>query len=45
MILVVLTLLRDGRWCWEPWRSYVFDGGKDAPCRDEPITEPEGDRG
>jgi hypothetical protein len=24
--------LRDGRWCWEDWRSYVFKGGRDAPC-------------
>lgn len=26
--------LRDGRFCWEPWRSYVFGGGKHAPCED-----------
>ena len=24
--------LRDGRWCWTPWKEYVFGGGKDAPC-------------
>lgn len=23
---------RDGRWCWTPWREYVFGGGKHAPC-------------
>lgn len=23
---------RDGRWCWSPWREYVFGGGKHAPC-------------
>lgn len=20
--------------CWVPWRRYVFEGGKDAPCSD-----------
>lgn len=25
---------RDGRWCWTPWKDYVFGGGKDAPCSD-----------
>lgn len=20
------------RWCWEPWRKYVFEGGRNAPC-------------
>lgn len=29
------TKERDGSWCWVPWRTYVFDGGKDAPCKDE----------
>ncbi|MER8427798.1 hypothetical protein [Mesorhizobium sp. M1403] len=28
---------RDGKWCWTPWREYVFGGGKHAPC------EPRGD--
>ncbi len=23
---------RDGRWCWTPWKEYVFGGGKNAPC-------------
>lgn len=23
---------RDGRWCWVHWKSYVFGGGKSAPC-------------
>lgn len=23
---------RDGKWCWTPWKDYVFGGGKDAPC-------------
>ena len=26
---------RNGRWCWSPWREYVFGGGKDAPCSDD----------
>lgn len=30
---------RDGRWCWTPWKEYVFGGGKDAPCS-EPNPEP-----
>lgn len=25
---------RDGRWCWTPWKDYVFGGGKQAPCED-----------
>lgn len=25
--------LRDGRWCWQPWKEYVFNGGKSAPCQ------------
>lgn len=24
--------LRDGRWCWQDWKAYVFEGGKNAPC-------------
>jgi hypothetical protein len=32
--------LRDGRWCWEDWRSYVFRGGRDAPCS-LPVPEPD----
>ena len=27
---------REGRWCWTPWKEYVFGGGKHAPC--EPST-------
>lgn len=23
---------RDGQWCWTPWKRYVFEGGKQAPC-------------
>jgi hypothetical protein len=23
---------RDGKWCWTPWKEYVFNGGKHAPC-------------
>lgn len=23
---------REGRWCWTPWKDYVFGGGKHAPC-------------
>jgi hypothetical protein len=23
---------RDGRWCWEPQKSYVFGNGKFTPC-------------
>lgn len=26
--------LRDGRWCWQFWREYVYEGGKNAPCGD-----------
>lgn len=25
---------RDGRWCWQFWKDYVYGGGKDAPCSD-----------
>lgn len=28
---------RDGKWCWTPWREYVFGGGKHAPC--EPMAD------
>lgn len=24
--------LRDGRWCWQDWHTYVFEKGKHAPC-------------
>lgn len=33
--------LRDGRFCWEPWRDYIFGGGKSAPC--EPIEDAKDD--
>lgn len=23
---------RDGKWCWQDWKSYVHKGGKHAPC-------------
>lgn len=23
---------RDGKWCWTPWKDYVFRGGRNAPC-------------
>ncbi|TCN30304.1 hypothetical protein [Sinorhizobium americanum] len=23
---------RKDRWCWMPWKEYVFGGGKHAPC-------------
>lgn len=26
---------RDGAWCWTPWKRYVFEGGKHAPCGDD----------
>ncbi|WP_376704714.1 hypothetical protein RQ479_08185 [Mesorhizobium sp. ISC25] len=26
---------RNGKWCWTPWREYVFGGGKHAPCEPE----------
>lgn len=29
------TKERSGIWCWVPWRDYVFNGGKAAPCQDE----------
>lgn len=25
---------RDGKWCWADFQSYVFGGGKSAPCQD-----------
>lgn len=33
---------RDGRWCWQDWRAYVYGGGKHAPC--EPDLQAEADR-
>lgn len=24
-----------GKWCWIPWKKYVYEGGKHAPCEDE----------
>ena len=29
------TKERAGFWCWTPWKTYVFEGGKDAPCGEE----------
>lgn len=29
------TKERAGLWCWVPWTTYVFEGGKEAPCQDE----------
>jgi hypothetical protein len=29
------TKERSGHWCWTPWTTYVFEGGKTAPCEDE----------
>ena len=29
------TKERAGRWCWTPWKTYVFDGGKSAPCEEQ----------
>jgi hypothetical protein len=29
------TKERNGIWCWVPWMDYVFNGGKDAPCRED----------
>lgn len=26
---------RDGRWCWQAWRDYVYHGGKSAPCQED----------
>lgn len=23
---------RDGKWCWTPWKDYISNGGKNAPC-------------
>lgn len=23
---------RDGRWCWIPWKEYIYSGGKHGPC-------------
>lgn len=30
---------RDGKWCWEPWRKYVYGGGKHAPCEPEDVQD------
>lgn len=27
--------VRDGKWCWQHWRDYVFHSGKKAPCQDD----------
>lgn len=24
--------LRNGRWCWEFWKKYALEGGRDQPC-------------
>lgn len=24
-----------GKWCWIPWKTYAYEGGKHAPCEDE----------
>lgn len=24
---------RDGRWCWQHWKEYIVNGGKDGPCQ------------
>ena len=29
------TKERGGIWCWVPWKDYVFNGGKAAPCQEE----------
>ena len=26
---------RAGLWCWTPWKKYVYEGGKSAPCEPE----------
>lgn len=26
---------RGGRWCWQRWKKYVFEGGRNAPCGDD----------
>lgn len=31
---------RANRWCWEPWRKYVLEGGRDQPCSDGPAYPP-----
>lgn len=31
---------RGGIWCWVPWRKYIFEGGKDAPCAPEDPSRP-----
>lgn len=50
IISIVWTEGGDRRWgfhrrepggsiCWIPWKVYVYEGGKDAPCADIPHTE------
>jgi len=34
---------RDGRWCWTPWKEYVFGGTKHAPCEPSPTKSTGGD--
>lgn len=31
---------RDGKWCWTPWKEYVFGGGKQAPCGPTDLPPP-----
>lgn len=39
---------RGGQWCWEPWRQYIFEGGKHTMCEPNPpfgaAKEPEDER-
>jgi hypothetical protein len=35
---------RDGRWCWQDWHAYVFEGGKHAPCVDPDALQAEAER-
>ena len=32
---------RDGRWCWLPWKEYVFGGGKHATCEPDAVQPPQ----
>lgn len=34
---------QDGKWCWTPWKEYVFGGGKHAPCQPTPALKAEGE--
>lgn len=27
---------RHGQWCWEPWRKYIWEGGKHTMCEPNP---------